>query len=222
MRHPARDKAQDVPLRGRGPLPQHDGGPDGLAQRRVGDRKRDRLADRFVFEEDLVDLARRDLLSSPVDDLLQPTRDRDVALLVDDTRITGAEPAAGESRGVRLRPMFVAAEDVGTAHHDLTHAAGRQQLAALVHDGHGRAGGQAHRPGLSHTRGQRVARHLVRGLRHAIRLDDRDAEHRLQFSEHPRRQRGRRRPDKTQAVRASPPGVLRRAGQDRLVHRRNR
>ena len=61
----------------------------------------------------------------------------------------------------------------GAADDDLADLARRQQLPAVVHDRDLGPGGEPDRAGLARRGRQRVARHLVRGLGHAVGLDHR-------------------------------------------------
>ena len=82
-----------------------------------------------VCEERLLDLARRDLLAAPVDDLLGPAGEREVSVVVEMAEVSGAEPPVGrERREVDLRIGEVRARDVRSAHHDLAHRTGREDL----------------------------------------------------------------------------------------------
>ena len=53
----------------------------------------DRLGDGRVRQQDLVDLARRDLLAAAVDDLLETAGQVHVALVILVALVAGAEPA---------------------------------------------------------------------------------------------------------------------------------
>jgi hypothetical protein len=68
-----------------------------------------------VAQERVVDLERRDLLPAPVDDLLQPAPQCEIALVVQRPLVAGAEPAVREGGIVRLRVRLVAREDVRAA-----------------------------------------------------------------------------------------------------------
>ena len=79
------------------------------------------------------------------------------------------------------------------------------------------------RSGLARAGRQRIGRHLVRGFGHAVRLEHRRAERRLEIVHHLRRQRRAARSDEAQLLGA---GRLGRAGLDareqQLVQRRHR
>ena len=84
-----------------GAVTEHDGGGDVLAQPVVRDRERRRLDDVRVLEQRDVDLARRHLLTTAVDQLLEPPGDGEVAVFVEAPLIAGAEPSVDERRLVR-------------------------------------------------------------------------------------------------------------------------
>src|SRR5271166_2450057 len=92
-------------FRGRGdcaPLERH-GGTDLLAEFVMQDPDHGNLGDRRVLIQDLLDLARIDIEPAADDHVLLPVDNVEVAILVDSAEVTGAEPAAGNRRGRRLR-----------------------------------------------------------------------------------------------------------------------
>ena len=76
-------------------------------------------------------------------------------------------------------------------------------------------------PGFRGLRRQRVRGHLVRRLGHSVGLDQRRAERRLELLDHLRRHRRRRRAHEAQRMARDRLGVVLRARDDRLVHRRH-
>src|SRR5262249_61597582 len=98
-----------------------------------------------VVHEDLVDLAGGDLLAAPVDDLLQAPGEGDVAVLVHDALVAGAEPAVHEGLAVGLGVVLVAGHDVGAADGDLAGDAGGLRRAGLVEAAGLRTAGAPHR-----------------------------------------------------------------------------
>ena len=68
-----------------------------LTQLRVRHGETHGLAHGGMREQDLVDLARRDLLAAAVDQLLQAARQPQIAVVVEATLIAGAKPAVGET-----------------------------------------------------------------------------------------------------------------------------
>src|SRR5664280_1113715 len=107
-------------------LSQPHGGADLLAECLVGDRERDRLGDRRMANEYLVDLERGDLLSAPVDLLLQAAREKEVAVSVEDALVTGSEPTLGERGLVGARVVLVTVDDRRALDRDLAALTGRQ------------------------------------------------------------------------------------------------
>ena len=110
-------------------LAQHDRGGDVLAQHVMRNRECDRLQDRGVIHQRLVDLARRDFLAAAIDDLLQPPRQGEVALRIDDALIAGAEPSVDEGLGVGLRVVLIAAGHAVAANDHLAGLAAPEQPA---------------------------------------------------------------------------------------------
>src|SRR5205823_9859652 len=66
-----------------------------------------------VCLQDLVDLTGGDLLAAPVDQLLDPADQLQVAVGVQAPAVAGAEPAVNEGGGVGLRVALVAVDHVG-------------------------------------------------------------------------------------------------------------
>ena len=130
-----------------------------------------------MSEQHLIDLARRDFLAAAIDQLLETSRQAQVAFGVDTALVTGPEPAVGERLALADGIAFVARHDVRAANHDLaaSHLRGRIRPGASMIAMSGPAARPTD-PGLRTARRQRVARHLMRRLRHAIRLDHRRTE----------------------------------------------
>src|SRR6185312_7300716 len=74
---------------------QHHRGGDVLAEHVVGQGEGQRLLDRFVVEQNLVDLARRDFFAAAIDQLLEAAGQRQIAYAVHHALVAGAEPAIG-------------------------------------------------------------------------------------------------------------------------------
>ena len=98
-----------VLLRRLQPVAQDDGRGDILAELAVRQRERHRLQHRGMIHQRFIDLARRDLFAAAIDDLLQPSGDREIAVGVDGALIAGAEPAVDESFAVGLRVALITA-----------------------------------------------------------------------------------------------------------------
>ena len=113
---------------------EHDRRRDLLTPRRMRHAEADRLGHRGVREQHLVNLARRDLLAAAIDHLLEPSGQRQIAVLVEESLVAGPEPAIDERRGVGLGVVLVPADHVGSLDDDLAPLAGRQVPALGVHD----------------------------------------------------------------------------------------
>ena len=74
LRDPVRGMIPDPDFGRRVSRPKHDRGGDVLAQAMVRNRERDRIRDRWMSAEHLVDFARRDFLAAAIDDLLDTPR----------------------------------------------------------------------------------------------------------------------------------------------------
>ena len=94
----------------------------------------------------------------------------------------------------------------------------------LVEHGDVGTGGLAHGSGFADLVGERIARHLVRGLGHSVGLDHRDVEGCLEVVQHADRQRRRRRAHEPEGRRQhlALGGARARHLQHRLVDRRDR
>ena len=100
---PAGDELADLPgqLVGfSGVRRQHNRRGDALAQRRIRDAEDHRLCDGRVLLQYTFDDAGRHLLAASVDDLFQPSGDKEVAVDVEITQVAGAEPAVRKRCGV--------------------------------------------------------------------------------------------------------------------------
>ncbi len=125
--------------------------------------------------ERLLDLARRDLLSAAVDQVLQAPGDEEVALPVEVAEVPRPEPAVAEGRPGGGRVALVAGGEAGPPDEDLAALARREPPARLVGDSDLGTGGEADRAWLARAGRQGIACNLVRALGHAIGLDHRDA-----------------------------------------------
>ncbi len=142
----------------------------------MGLREGDRVRDRGVRQDGLLDLPRRHLLAAAVDDLLEPPTQEEVAVGVEVALVSGTKPAARECLPVRVGIPFVAREDTGAANGDLAELAGCQHAAVLIQDGDLCSGGEPDGAGLSLPWRERVHCHLMRRLGHPVGLDHRAAE----------------------------------------------
>ncbi len=168
----------------------------------------DGLGHRRMRQEDLVDFARGDLLPAAVDHLFEAPGEEQVAVVIQESEITGPEPAV-------LR-------DLRASDHHLARLPRRPPRAGRVHDGDLRARRHTDRSRLARARRQGVAGDLVRRLRHAVGLDHGRCEDPLQLGAEPRRQRRRRGADEAEPPPGDDVGVERRALQHRVMDRRDR
>ena len=96
IRQLADDELGQHPLVDAAVRAQHDGCADILAQPRVGQGEDDRLRDRWMLQQHVLDFARPDLFAAAIDDLLGAAGDEQVAVVVEVAAVAGAEPTIGE------------------------------------------------------------------------------------------------------------------------------
>src|SRR5712691_6622052 len=113
------------------PVGQHDDGVDFLAADLVGAADDRCRLDAGVFEQDVLDLARVDVLAAANDHVLLSVDEEEVAVLVDVADVSRVEPPAAEGFRGRVRVPEVADHDVGPAEADLASLAG-SDLVPLV------------------------------------------------------------------------------------------
>src|ERR1022692_2891465 len=133
------ERPQLVRGRGRSRL-DRDGGADLLAQLVMGDPDDSGLGDRRVLVQDLLDLARVDVVAAANDQLLLAVHDEEVAVLVHPGEVTRAEPAVRDRLGRRLGLPPVALHHVVPADRDLADLAGRAVGAVGAGQAHLEAG----------------------------------------------------------------------------------
>jgi hypothetical protein len=200
---------------------QHHGGGHLLAERGVRDPEGDRLRHRRVAQQHLVDLPRRDLLATPVDQLLDAADQGQVAALVEHALVAGQEPAFQEGFGVGLGVGGVAVDHTGALDRHLAGRPGRQLRAGGVQHGHLDPGAHAHRAGLARGGRQRVGGDLVTGLGHPVGLQHRGVQAALDLGHQLGRQRGAARAGEAQRPGTGGPLVAG-AGQHHPVDGRDR
>src|SRR5438445_10871543 len=83
-----------------------------LTPGRVRNAEANRFLHRGAAFQDFVDLARGNLLPSPVDQLLYPTEKPQISAGIEAAQVPGSKPAIGERLGIRLRAVFVAVGDI--------------------------------------------------------------------------------------------------------------
>src|SRR5215469_15285228 len=125
------------------PLQDH-GGAHHLPVLVVVDPETYRVADRRMRLQRVLDLARRDVLTAADDQLLDPALEAEVAVF-QQAAVAGAEPAAEEGFGVRLRIAQIAGGEPRAADRHLAGLPGREVPPGLVDDADLRPGRDAHR-----------------------------------------------------------------------------
>src|SRR5204863_9015433 len=99
---------------------QYDAGLDGLAAVVVRHPDHRRHPDAGMAIQYFLDLARPDLEAGRVDHVLLAINDGEVALGIHAGDVAGMQPAVDERRGRLVRPVPVAAHDLGAANEQLT------------------------------------------------------------------------------------------------------
>ena len=72
-----------------------------------------------MFHKHVVDFLRGDLFSAAIDDLLEATGEKQVALMVYNALISRSEPSAGKGLRVGRRIVLIALENIGTTNDHL-------------------------------------------------------------------------------------------------------
>src|SRR5262249_30877988 len=115
-----------------------------------------RLGDRGMAEQHILYLVWRDLLPGPVDQLLEPADQGEVAVRAERTDVAGAEPAVPERGARRDRIVEVLVDDGRAAHRYLALLAGRHRLPVVVEDGDLGTGRLPDRPRAAFAGRQRI------------------------------------------------------------------
>src|SRR5262245_26719858 len=89
---------------------QNDGSGDTLTVDPIRDTETARFRDGRMTQQSLINFARRDLLSTAIDQLFDPANQSQVTILIQDSLIAGAKPAIRKRFRVRLRITLIAAE----------------------------------------------------------------------------------------------------------------
>ena len=181
-------------------LLEHDKRHGHLAEPCVGSGHYGGVAHRWVFDEQVFDVASGELLAATVDHVLDPPGDGDEAGAIDETDIPGGEPSCVvEGRPVGLR-VEIAQHLLGSAHQQLACTARGQWLAIRpddpdLHPRGDRAIGlraQVERIGTVHHRHGRKLGHPVhpRGRNSLLfaAFHDHARHRRTTAGEHPQRQ----------------------------------
>ena len=172
-----------------------------LAVLLVGHTEARGIDDCRVRAQHVLDLGRRDVLSTAEDHLLQAADEGEVAVPVYRAQIAGAEPAIDEPLGVGFRVAEVAGCEPRPSDQHLTCVAQRQLGARLVGDADLRASGDADRGGPRRRWRERVRGDLMARLGHAVGLEQRRLEAGLDPSHELRGQRGAAGPQEAQPAR---------------------
>ena len=85
-----------------------------------------------MFEQDVLDFVRRDVLPTADDQLLRSPAQAQVALRVEYTQITGPEPAVEERLLVRLDPVEITRSDAGASNKDVPRPSETQRSSLVV------------------------------------------------------------------------------------------
>ena len=160
----------------------NDGRRDLLAEGGMRNGKHADLAHRGMLSQDGLYFERSDLLAAAIDQILDPTGDRQVAVVIESADIAGSEPPIDKRRGGRVRVIPVAIGHRGSPGDDLTITVGSEKDTVLVDNAHFVARGYADRTGLAYGRWQWIVGQVAR-LRHAVPLDDRCAERGLETAD---------------------------------------
>ena len=184
------------------------------------DREHARLRHCRMPEQHAFDFARSDLLAAAIDDILDPSAQRQIAVAIEPTQVAGAKPAVDERGRGGHRIVEVPVDDAGAARDDLAERAFGHCVARRVDDRnvveHG--GPDGARP--ANVRWQRVTRQRAR-LRHAVALEHRCAERVLESGHHLRIEARRTRPNEAKPCTANGVAIPVEALQDRLMDRRS-
>ena len=97
----------------------HDYGDDLLSERLVGDAERDRLEDRRVRQEHVLELPRVDAVAAPEDHVLLAIDEEEVAVLVQVAHVPGREPTSPDGRPRLGGFSPVALHEAGSTQDDL-------------------------------------------------------------------------------------------------------
>ena len=168
----------------RGACVEHHRSRDILAERRMGNGEGDRLPYGGVTIQRVVHSQGHHLHPTPIDHLLEPPRQRQVAMVVELPFVARHEPGLSACVAVPAAvPLpLVARRDAGAADHNLSDDAGRAMLA--VDGEYGDVGACRQADGtrmMDHAgAGQTAAAYLRRGLRHAVDLHDGHLKNRLE------------------------------------------
>ena len=184
-----------------------------LAEDGIGAADDDRVQDRRVGDQRLLDLARVEQLTAPVDHVVAAPGQEQEPGVIEVAEVAGVQPA-GAVKPVAGPPVGVAVDDPRAADPDLAGGPGRPRAPGGIPDFGFGPGGTPARPG---GRGavERRGGDLAGGLGHAVAFDHRDAGPGLDPVPDRDGQRRRRGPDEPEARRPDGNGLRGQDGQDR-------
>ena len=87
-----------------------------------------------MVHDDRIDFERADVLTAANDQFLQPSGQPQIACIIHDALVAGAEPAIGECLGVGFRIRLIALRDVAAPDDDFTERAGgsKAPLSSMI------------------------------------------------------------------------------------------
>mmetsp|Transcript_16862 Transcript_16862/g.30571 ORF Transcript_16862/g.30571 Transcript_16862/m.30571 type:complete len:238 (-) Transcript_16862:632-1345(-) len=168
-----------------------------------------------------VDFEGRDFLAAAIDQLLDPAGEEQESLFIQAALIARVEPSAGVGLFIGLGVVQVAGSHIRAADAHLANGAlGDWLVGGWIQNGelHGTLGTPNTTRFVRAKRGEGVGRHLVRGLGHGVRLQDRHLEGGLQSLKRGGSEGGRAGADEAERRRRGRSGVvLAGAGEQDLV-----
>ena len=132
--------------------PQHDRRGDIFTQRGVGDRKGHGVCHRWMFQEHFVDFLGGDFLATAIDHLPYAAREKQVPIVIEETKISCLEPVACKRGFGRHWVAVIAVDDARAPDDDLASLAAGQQSPGFVHDCDVQTHWDADRAGLALAR----------------------------------------------------------------------
>src|SRR5688572_4251881 len=191
-RQPSRNKLAYLALRYRHSFTQDDRRGNLLAEDCVGRPESYRLRHGGMREENFIHLQWRNFFAAPIDDLLEAAENRQVTVFIENSLVSRSQPAVHERRSVCLGVAHVPDGYVRTLDGDLAAHALRNRMTIAVEHRDRRPRCASHSTWLPHGGREWVAGHLMCGLGHPIRFDNRNAKDFLQLCQRRTRQGSRR------------------------------
>ena len=159
----------------------HDRRPDLLAQRRMRDRECHRRLYARMLKQNGFDFEWGDLFPAAIDQFLDPSGQKEIAILVEISAVAGAIPAIAEGFRVCVRVVLITVEDAFPMQHHFAVGARREPGSPVVDDAGASIERQPDASGLALPRRPRIDCDHAR-LRRRIGLDDRKIEHPLEVA----------------------------------------